>query len=242
MVLHETRTTIITCVSATHIGYMDEGYTTKIRISLYGYGRSPYMSHWPLILHVHVALILWNVTLVFHIHLPLIYTCTTHGYLLHRPHCYRCLPHECTCLYSFYLLVIWLTVHVTPIIVPCYRIHVIWLFPVIDTDFPLLDMRAVDMRYVGIPHLLFPFLDILFMISCSCYIVPDSRYIVLRYQQSSGPVIVLTVPCTVICSCYIGYWTYQIIMITGVWGRLDGWLDLIGWCTGSILFSHCRGR
>ena len=142
----------------------------------------------------------------------------------------------------FYRLVIWRTVHVTPIIVPCYRIHVIWLFPVIDTDFPLLDMRAVDMRYVGIPHLLFPFLDILFMISCSCYIVPDSRYIVLRYQQSSGPVIVLTVPCTVICSCYIGYWTYQIIMITGVWGRLDGWLDLIGWCTGSILFSHCRGR
>ena len=43
------------------------------------------------------------------------------------------------------------------------------------------------------------------------------------------------------CSCYIVYLTYQIIKLTWVWERLDGWLDLIGWCTGSILFSHCRG-
>ena len=84
-------------------------------------------------------------------------------------------------------------------------------------------------------------LVILFPLYCFRYIVPDSCYIVLCYQQSSGPVIMLPVSCTVICSCYIGYLTYQIIMITGLWGRLDGWLDLIGWCTGSILFSHCRG-
>jgi len=64
--------------------------------------------------------------------------------------------------------------------------------------FLLLDMRAVDMRYVGIPHLLFSFPGILFMLSCSCYIVLDSRYIVLHYQQSSGPVIMLPVSCTVV--------------------------------------------
>ena len=55
-----------------------------------------------------------------------------------------------------------------------------------------------------------------FPLYCSRYIVPVSRYIVLCYQQSSGPVIMLPVSCTVICSCYIGYLTYQIIMITGI--------------------------
>ena len=127
--------------------------------------------------------------------------------------------------------------HVTVFMLYDCFLLLIWIFLI-------LDMRAVDMRYVE-SH-----------IYCSCYIVPVilfswycsrfrvycSRYIVLCYQQSSGPVIMLPVSCTVICSCYIGYLTYQIIMITGVWGRLDGWLDLIGWCTGSILFSHCRGR
>jgi len=38
---------------------------------------------------------------------------------------------------------------------------------------------------------------ILFLLYCSRYIVPDSRYIVLCYQQSSGPVIMLPVSCTV---------------------------------------------
>ena len=94
----------------------------------------------------------------------------------------------------------------------------------------------------GIPHLL---------LYCSRYIVPiilfslycsrfplycstlstelRSSYHVTRIIYSS-------------CSCYIVYMTYQIIKLTGVCGRLDGWLALIGWCTGSILFSHCRGR
>ena len=44
-------------------------------------------------------------------------------------HCYTCSPHECTCRYCFHLIVIWLTVHITGIIVPCYpRIPVICLF------------------------------------------------------------------------------------------------------------------
>ena len=58
---------------------------------------------------------------------------------------------------------------------------------------PLLDMRAVDMRYVE-----FHIYCSRFPLYGSRYIVPDSRYIVLRYQQSSGPVIMLPVSCTVV--------------------------------------------
>jgi len=57
---------------------------------------------------------------------------------------------------------------------------------------PLLDMRAVDMRYVE-SHIYCS----RFPLYCSRYIVPVSRYIVLSYQQSSGPVIMLPVSCTV---------------------------------------------
>ena len=38
-----------------------------------------------------------------------------------------------------------------------------------------------------------------------------------------------------IYSCYLVYLTYQIRKITWVWGRLDGWLDHIGWMSGSIV-------
>ena len=77
-------------------------------------------------------------------------------------------------------------------------------------------------------------------------IVPASRYIV--------PVILFPFPVILfyainrtlvsyhvtrimycICSCYNVYLTYQIIKLTGVWGRLDGWLDHIGWMSGSIV-------
>jgi len=55
--------------------------------------------------------------------------------------------------------------HVLLFHVPVFMLYdcfllLIWIFP-------LLDMRAVDMRYVGIPHLLFPFPVILFMLYCS---------------------------------------------------------------------------
>ena len=40
--------------------------------------------------------------------------------------------HGHTCI----IVVIWLPVHITCIIVPCYCIHVTRLFPVIDTDIP----------------------------------------------------------------------------------------------------------
>ena len=88
----------------------------------------------------------------------------------------------------------------------------------------LLDTWAVDMRCVKlsatwisatgatsrIPHLL--------------YIV--SRYLVSWYQQSSYPIIVLIVPCSILVLTTLC--TLNIMNITWGWGRLDGWLDLIG--------------
>ena len=58
--------------------------------------------------------------------------------------------------------------------------------------FPILDMRAVDMRFVE-SHIYCS----RYIVPVSRYIVPVSCYIVLCYQQSSGPVIMLPVSCTV---------------------------------------------
>ena len=78
------------------------------------------------------------------------------------------------------------------------RMHVTWLFPVTDMDFPLLDMRAVAMRYVESHIYCYIVPVILFMLYCS-----HSRYIVLCYQQSSGPVIMLPVSGTVFIPCIL---------------------------------------
>jgi len=100
-----------------------------------------------------------------------------------------------------------------------FCISVTWLFPVIDIDIPvipLLDMWIVDIWYVElsatwikatgatsrIPHL--PFLV--------------SRYLVLCYQQSSCPVIMLHVPCTVLVLATL--YILNIIKITWGWGDL----------------------
>ena len=64
-------------------------------------------------------------------------------------------------------------------------------------------------------------------------IIPVSRYPILCYQQSSCPVIMLHVPCTVLVLDTLC--TLTIINITWGWGRLDGWLGLIGWMSESIV-------
>ena len=100
--------------------------------------------------------------------------------------------------------------HVTVFMLYECFLLLIWLFPI-------LDMRAIDMQYVEIPHLLFPFPVILFSLYCSrfplyCSMLSTelwSSYHVTRIMYY-------------ICSCYIVYLTYQIIKLTGVWGRLDG--------------------
>ena len=49
-----------------------------------------------------------------------LHECSIHSYLMFTHYCYICSSHECTCMPCFYLLVIWITVHITCIIVPCY--------------------------------------------------------------------------------------------------------------------------
>ena len=151
--------------------------------------------------------------------------CLVHSYIVFTYHCY-------TCMHGFSILVIWIPVPNTCIIVPCSRIHVIWLCPVTDMDFLLLDMRAVAMRYVESHIYCYIVPVILFMLYCSRYPLYCST---LSTELWSSYHVTRIMYC--MCSCYSVYLTYQIIKLTWVWGRLDGWLDLIGWCTGSILLK-----
>ena len=138
------------------------------------------------------------------------YYCSHHTYH-HIRHIYISRSH----MHVFTSLVIWIPMHITCIIVPCYpRIPVICLFPV--TNIVMLvtgycyscywygysrywtwELLICDMwnptyivPVISFLVILFPFPVILFLLYCS-------RYIVLCYQQSSGPVIMLPVSCTV---------------------------------------------
>ena len=138
-----------------------------------------------------------TVTRACHVYISLL-----HVYVMFTYHCY-----------SFFILVIWIPVHTTCIIVPWYRSHVIWLFPVTDTDIPDTGHESCWYAMCGIPHLLFPlycsriilfpFPVILFLLYCSrfslyCSMLSTelwSSYHVTRIMYSS-------------CSCYIVYLTY----------------------------------
>jgi len=98
----------------------------------------------------------------------------------------------------------------------CYmHIHVFLLhdyFPLLIWIFPLLDTWALDMQCVKSHTYCSRFPLSCFMLSIefrSCYHVT------------------CTMHCT--CSCSVVYCKWHIIKIILGWGRLDGWLDLIGW-------------
>ena len=129
--------------------------------------------------------------------------CSVHSYIMFTHHCY-------TCLYCFYILVRWITVHIACLLLHVYScIPVAWLFPV--TNIPVTGYVSYWYTMCGLPHLLFSV----------------SRYLILCYQQSSGHVIMLHVPCIILVLAM--QCTLHIMNITWGWGRLDGWLDLIGW-------------
>jgi len=138
---------------------------------------------------------------------------------------YICSPHECICMYCFYLLVI--TLHMTCMIVPCYHIHVILLFPVTDIIIPGTGHESCWYAICGIPHLLFPFPVILFPLYCSrlstelmsCYHVTRIMYC--------------------ICSCYLVYLTHKDHLGMGETWRLIRSYRVDVWIHCS---SHCRGR
>ena len=169
---------------------------------------------------------------------------------LHRCSAYRCY----SCMHGFSILIIWILVPIACMIVPGYsRSYYMYYCAMLPSSCYMIvscywygysrywtwELLIGDMWNPTsiVPGSCYIVHDILFPLYCSrfplyCSTLSTelwSSYHVTRIMYSS-------------CSCYIVYLTYQIIKLTWVWGRLNGWLDLIGWCTGSILFSHCRGR
>jgi len=156
-----------------------------------------------------------------------LHRCSVHSYILCTLHCYIYSPVYMYWLflyschmdhYSYYMYYCCMYIHLFPL-------HN--CFPLLILIFLLLDMWAVDMWCVKlratwiqatwatsrIPHL-----HLLFFIFC---------YLIFSYQQNSGPVIMLHVPCTVLVLAMLC--TVKIINITWGGGKLDAWLDLIGW-------------
>ena len=122
-------------------------------------------------------------------------------------------------LYSHYIELCSCYMDYSYMSMPVFSLHD--YFPLLILIFPLLDTWAVDM--CGIPHLLF-------LICC---------YLVLCYQQSSCPVIMLHVPCTVLVPDTLC--TLNVLHITWGWETwrltrsclVDVWIHRL---------SHCRGQ
>jgi len=87
--------------------------------------------------------------------------------------------------------------HVTVFMLYDCFMFLLWIFP-------LLDMRAVDKRYVGIPHLLFPFLVILFPLYCSCFPLYCSMLSTELWSRNH-----VTRIMHYTCSCYLVYLTHK---------------------------------
>ena len=126
----------------------------------------------------------------------------------------------------FFLIVIWLTVHIHVLLFHVIPIFLLYAcFPLLILLFPLLDTWVVDIRWVES------------RIYCSCFPLYCSSFplygSMLSTELWSSYHVTHIMYC--MCSCYSVYVTYQIIKIIWVWGRLDGWLDHIGWMFGSIV-------
>ena len=127
----------MTCASDTQIYDTDYCYT--------------YMVHWYTKIPLHRLL-------HFRLWLSSLHGCSVHSYLMITHHCSICSPHECTCMYCFYLIIIWLTDYCSMLPYSCYMLvsrdyycyarYWILLFLLLIWIFPLLDMRAVDTWYV----------------------------------------------------------------------------------------------
>jgi len=155
-----------------------------------------------------------------HNHLMFSHHCYTwHLYSMFMTHCsmYSLVYMHCLLLYSCHRDHRSYCMYSYCMYLPVFSVHE--YFPLLILIFPLLDMRAVDMWYVE-SH-----------IYCSRFPLYCSM---LSTELRSSYQVNCIMYC--ICACYI-----KIIKITWVWGRLDGWLDLIGWCTGSILLVPLQG-
>jgi len=158
-----------------------------------------FMSHWYTDTPIHRIL-------SFHILLSSLHGSSVHSYIMFTHHCY-------TCMYCFYILVIWITVHIACLIVACIFLYSCCMI-----------VSRYWYSHYWIRELLI----------CDVWNpTPISRYLVSCYQQSSCHVIVLHVPCTILIPDTL--YTLNVLHITWGWGRLDGWLDLIRWMSESIV-------
>ena len=142
-------------------------------------------------------------TVISCLHITVIYAC-----IVHMDHRSYCMSYFC-----MYILVFLLHDCFSLLIFSLLDMSVCW-YAMCETKCYMDLSHGATSR---IPHLLY----IIF------------RYLISWYQQSSCPMIVLLVPCTVLvldilCSS-------NIMNITWGWERLDSWLGLVGWMSGSIV-------
>ena len=137
-----------------------------------------------------------------------------HAWFLHSYHMDPCTY----CMYDYSRL----SPFILHVLLCRYHIHVIWLFPVTDMDIAVTGHESCWYAICGNPT----------------SIVPVSRYIVLCYQQSSGPVIMLPVSCTVFVPVTLYTCNKDNLGMGETWRlirsyRVDVWIHCL---------SHCRGR
>ena len=176
--------------------YMYHRYTDTMTLSLtHRYTRhSDYMAtfdtlHGTLLLHIHVAQILWPVSLLVRIH---VHHFTAYRHFLYRYHHYMDFRHITVthaCMVSLFLT------YGFPFILHVVLFHVIPVFlfydcfPLLILLFPLLDIWSVDMRYVA-SHI-YCFLFLVIMLPC---IVLVLDILCSSYLSSGIPVISTVTP------------------------------------------------
>jgi len=187
---------------------------TRIHIDVHWYTARP-MHGLPHFILCHVYILL------LHLHVMFTYYCYTYMSCLHITVMHVWFLYSCHMIpRSYYMYYYSMFPYSCYMIDSCYN----------DMDIPDTGHESCWYAICGLPHLLFMFPVILFMLYCSRFSLYCSM---LSTELWSSYHVTRIMYC--ICSCYIVYLTYQIIKLTGVWGRLDGWLDHIGWMSGSIV-------
>ena len=122
--------------------------------------------------YISVIIVTWILIIsLLHMHVGCLYSCHMDPRSCYMYYC-SMLLYSCYMIDSRYWYC-WIPIHATCITVPCYCIHGIWLYPVTDMDFPILDLRAVDMLYVDF-HIYWS----RFPLYCSRYIDPVILFLI----------------------------------------------------------------
>ena len=167
-------------------------------------------------------------TQLSHVHTSLLHLLTVRVYmhvllLSSRHHC----PY-----YMYYCFILPYSCYM---IVSCYCIHVIWLFPVTDMDIPVTGHESCWYAICGIPHLLFPFPVILFPLYCSRF----PLYCSMLSTELRSSYHVTRIMYLFLWHCILDISDHKANLGIGeTWRlirsyRVDVWIHCL---------SHCRGR